>query len=472
MQPRGLSADGVVIARRRIRRVGLISPTSGNLGNAAMQTAMIANLRTRIAGVEILGITLNPDETRRRHGIKAFPLAGVSRPYYGLFNSANSKTPHRQTPKISLIKQWLKRVPPLRSGWRALRACSMELAHITAAARLVRKLDRVIIPGGGALDDFWGGPWGQPWALFKWSLLSRLHRVPFLFVSIGKCSLERPASRFFVRVALRLAEYRSYRDHDSKIAVQTLIDARNDPVYPDLAFSYPCSTVPTARGDGSQDKRLVVGVSPIAYCDPRAWPRQDERRYAAYIGQLAEMVKWLIKEHYRVLFFTTDSPDSATVDDVQAMISGSEIETDTIQTLPGSTEQSPDSLLKGISCADLVIASRLHGVILSHLNLTPVLALSFDRKVDAHMNAVGQESYCLNIDHLRLDRLIECFTALKAARQREQACLRSAALRFRHLLDLQYDWIVGTPRFSRVAGNCLNQIDASPLAEIGGFRTR
>ena len=467
-----VNVDRPFTAHSRIRRIGLISPTSGNLGNAAMQSAMIANLRKRIAGVEIVGITLNPEDTHRRHGIQAFPLAGVSRPYYGLFNSANSKTPHRQNLKISLVKQWLKKIRLLHNGWRAVRACSMELAHITAAAQLVRKLDRIIIPGGGALDDFWGGPWGQPWALFKWSLLSRLHRVPFLFVSIGKCSLERPASRFFVRVALRLAEYRSYRDHDSKIAVQSLIDARNDPVYPDLAFSYPCSTVPTARGDGSQDKRLVVGVSPMAYCDPRAWPRQDERRYAAYIGQLAEMVKWLIKERYRVLFFTTDSPDSATVDDLKAMAFGSAIDADTIQTLPGSTEQSPDSLLKGISCADLVIASRLHGVILSHLNLTPVLALSFDPKVDAHMNAVGHENYCLNIDHVQLETLIECFTALKAARQREQARLRSAALRFRHLLDLQYDWIVGAPRYSRVAAHCHNQIDAGPLAEIGGFRTR
>jgi polysaccharide pyruvyl transferase WcaK-like protein len=434
-----------------------------------MQSAMIANLRKRIAGVEIVGITLNPGDTRRRHGIEVFPLAGVSRPYYGLFNSDNSKAPHRETLKLSRVKQWMKKIPLLRSCGRAVRACSMEIAHILAAARLVRELDRLIIPGGGALDDFWGGPWGQPWALFKWSLLGRVFGVPFLFVSIGKCSLERPLSRFFVRVALRLAEYRSYRDDNSKIAVQSLIDARNDPVYPDLAFSYPCPIVQTSHSNRSQDGRLVVGVSPMAYCDPRAWPRKEEGRYTAYVSQLAEMVKWLIKEGHCVLFFTTDYADTATVKDVQTMISDSEIDADTIQILPGSAEQSPDSLLKGISCADLIIASRLHGVILSHLNLTPVLALSFDPKVDAHMNAVGQKDYCLAIDHLQLDTLIERFTVLKAGLQREQAQLRSAALRFRHLLDLQYDRILGT---SPVAEDYRNQIDAEPLAEVSGLRTR
>ena len=383
--------DHFSTAHRPIHRIGLISPTSGNLGNAAMQAAMIANIRKRIADVEFIGITLNPDETCRRHGIEGFPLAGVSRPYYGLFNSASSKAGQRQLLKPGRIRRRLKTIPVLGTVLRAIRTCFVELGHIVAAARVVRKLDRVIVPGGGALDDFWGGPWGQPWALFKWSVLSRIYGVPFLFVSIGKCSLERSLSRFFVRIALRLAEYRSYRDPDSKIAVQTLIDASDDQVYPDLAFSYPVPVIQASHDDAARDARLVVGVSPIAYCDPRAWPRQDERRYAAYVGQLAEMVKWLIKERYRVLFFTTDASDTATVDDIQAMIFGSAIDADTIQTLPGSAEQSPDSLLKGISCADLIIASRLHGVILSHLNATPVLALSFDPKVDAHMNEVGTE---------------------------------------------------------------------------------
>jgi len=302
-------------------------------------------------------------------------------------------------------------------------------------------------------------------------MLSRIYGVPFLFVSVGKCSLERSLSRFFVRIALRLAEYRSYRDADSKIAVQALIHAPDDPVYPDLAFSYP-SPVSQASHRVSRDARLVVGVSPIAYCDPRVWPRKDERCYAAYVSQLAEMVRWLIREGCQVRFFITDSPDAATVDDLQSMISASAIDGDVIQTLASSTEQSPDSLLKEISDVDLTIASRLHGVILSHLNATPVLALSFDRKVDAHMNEVGQKDYCLSVDHLRLEMLIERFTALEAAREREQDHLRFAALRFRRLLDVQYDRILFAPRSSFVTSDDHNQIPACPLAEIGRYRTK
>jgi polysaccharide pyruvyl transferase WcaK-like protein len=445
-----------------IRRVGLLSPTSGNLGNAAMQAAMIANLRNRVPGIEFMGITLNPGETSRRHGIEAFPLAAVSRPNYGLYNSGVSTAQNWRAPKLLGVRQWLKQIPILGSLLKAVRNCGKELAHFVRSARVVRKLDRIIIPGGGTLDDSWGGPWGQPWVLFKWSLLSRICGVPFLFVSIGKSSLDSRLSRFFIRVSLRLAEYRSYRDCDSKTAVQSLIDASNDPVCPDLAFSYPRPAIQPLTGNDSPGSRMVVGVSPISYCDPRVWPQKDKRRYDAYLSQLSEMVKWLLKEQYRVLFFTTDSPDIATLDDLQSMLPTGAYGADAIQSLPGSSEQSPDSLLRGISSAGLIIASRLHGVILSHLNGIPVLALSFDPKVDSHMAAVGQEKYCLSIDTLDSHTLNERFVALKAARQTERAHLCSVALRFRQLLDHQYDSILdSSPSRFRKEADAI-QLNAQP----------
>ena len=462
------SHDRIFDSRRRIRRIGLLSPTSGNLGNATMQAAMIANLRKRIPGIEIVGITLNPDETRRRHEIEAFPLAAVSRPYYTLIPSNGLGTRRQPTRAVSSIKEQLKRIPVLGAALRTIGICNAELAHIRAVARFVSKLDGVLIPGGGALDDFWGGPWGQPWSLFKFAVLSRARSVPFLFVSVGKCSLAHPLSRWFARAAMKLAAYRSYRDSDSKTAVHALLGACDDPVYPDLAFSYPLPNTEASLRSCSQDGRLLIGVSPIAYCDPRAWPRKDEPRYREYVIQLAEMVKWLIRENHRVLFFTTDHADSETVRDVQTIIAGSTLDADAIQTLPGSIEQSPGSLLKGISRADLTIASRLHGVILSHLNATPVLALSFDPKVDAHMNAVGQKDYCLNIDHLSLDRLVERFTALKAARKQVQEHLNSVALGFRDLLDQQYDRILGAPFVNPMTDYNRRPI---PQAEIGHFES-
>jgi polysaccharide pyruvyl transferase WcaK-like protein len=481
--------DHLLSPHRQISRIGLISPyTGGNLGNAAIISALVANMRHRIPGVEIVGITLNPGDTRYRHGIEAVPITTVPRSDYSQFISYVLDPRPRQRskpsrikewlkriplmPKPSRIKEWLERIPLLRNLRRAIRICTMELAHIAAAVRVVRRLDRLIVAGGGALDDFWGGPWGHPWSMFKWGVVSRICGVPFMFVSVGKCQLQRPLSRFFVRAALRLAEYRSYRDPESKTGVQTLIDARKDPVCPDLAFSYPCPVLPNRPCSAPQNDRLTVGVGPIAYCDPRVSPLKDEGRYSSYLARMAEMVNWLLAQGHHILFFTTDDIDAAPIDEVQAGISAGLRDADAIRILPRASQQSVDSFLRDISLVDLTIASRLHGVILSHLNATPVLALSPDPKVDAHMKLTDQKDYCLSIRHWEFETIIARFTALKSARQREKDRLRSAAMSFRRELDVQYDRILSARRSMPLTGEYQDQIDGLRLSGFRGLQRK
>jgi polysaccharide pyruvyl transferase WcaK-like protein len=275
-------------------------------------------------------------------------------------------------------------------------------------------------------------------------VLSRVWRAPFLFVSVGKCSLERPLSRFFARNALSRAEYRSYRDHDSKLAVQAFFDSSGDPVCPDLAYSYSCPELPIRLNHVIPDERLVVGVSPISYCDPRVWPLKDEQRYSRYLHKLAEMVRWLIRQKHQVVLFATDSPDVDTIKDLLALISDGSVDASSVQVLPGPPEQTTEGLLQGICQADLVIASRLHGVILSQLISVPVLAISYDRKVDVHMSDVGQHDYCVDIDQMDASLLIERFGALQAVRERESAHLTRAVQLYREQVDAQYDRLLGT----------------------------
>jgi len=419
---------------------------------------MIANIRQRVLNAEIIGITLSPEDTGHRHGIDAFPITSASRSNYSSSNAHGSATLHQPTKGLWRIKEGLKHIPLLRPLVRGVRLYCMELVHIVAASRLVRKLDCVVITGGGALDEFWGGPWGHPWTLFKFAVLSRVWRVPFLFVSVGKCSLEHPLSRFFVRRALSLAEYRSYRDQYSKIAVQAIFHSPDDPVCPDLAYSYSSpglspdlhSDLPRRHNHGLSNERLVVGVSPIAYCDPRVWPLKDQQRYLRYLHQLAEMVKWLIQQKHQVVLFATDSPDSETISDLLVLISDGSVDTSSVEVLPGPPEQTTEGLLQKISRADLVIASRLHGVILSHLIAIPVLAISYDRKVDVHMSEIEQSEYCVNIDHVDASTLIERFSALRDVGERESAHLKRAVQVNREQVDTQYDRLLGAIQFSGV----------------------
>jgi polysaccharide pyruvyl transferase WcaK-like protein len=432
---------------QKIRRIGLISPCLGNLGNAAILSSMIANIRKRIPDAEIVGITLSPDDTRQRHGIEAFPITGAPRQNYTgadpvVRGEALPSTSYFQKGKF-WIKRWLRGLPFMRRFAQKFRSCRLESAHILAAARLVRTLDRVIVTGGGALDDFWGGPWGHPWTLFKFAALSRICCVPLQFVSVGKCSLERPLSRFFARSALRMADYRSYRDRDSKLGVQTLLRSFDDPVCPDLAYGYPFASLPSRQPGFFSDERLVVGVSPMAYCDPRVWPLQDETRYLRYLRQLGLMVRWLLTQRCRVLLFATDNPDTESIRDLQAMSIDGSVDASLVDVLPGPPEQTTEGLMQRISRADLIIASRLHGIILSQLIGIPTLAISYDRKVDVHMNDVKQNEYCVNIDSVNLATLIATFNKLKTSRQQQSDQLLRIAETYRRQVDAQYDQLLG-----------------------------
>ncbi len=53
----------------------LLTPyTGGNLGDAAIQEAVIANIRKRIPDAQIVLVTLSPEDTTRLHGMRSFPI--------------------------------------------------------------------------------------------------------------------------------------------------------------------------------------------------------------------------------------------------------------------------------------------------------------------------------------------------------------------------------------------------------------
>lgn len=84
-----------------------------------------------------------------------------------------------------------------------------------AAFLLARRLDLIIVPGTGILDDFNENPFGWPFTMLRWSLAAKLAGTRLAFVSIGAGPVRHPLSRFFIRQASSLSPFRSYRDQVS-----------------------------------------------------------------------------------------------------------------------------------------------------------------------------------------------------------------------------------------------------------------
>ena len=194
-------------------RIGLLTPYSGaNLGDGAIQEAVIQNVTKRCPDAEILSITLNPEDTGKRHNILSFPIAAPPRRV--LRSSLPTSVATTLGERDVTESDWFSRVAiivkkvqilhlavkVLRSLMRAIRLPPVlsEGRHAMKAYGVLRNLDLLIASGGGQLDDYWGGAWGHPYALFKWALIAKAAGTSFMFLSVGTGSLDSKLSRFFV----------------------------------------------------------------------------------------------------------------------------------------------------------------------------------------------------------------------------------------------------------------------------------
>ncbi len=208
-------------------KVALLTPyDGGNLGDAAIQEALIGNFRKYDAQVQLYGITLHPESTAARHHIPCYPLAAISRPYYhakkepAVFpDNSNATSQSGKGVEAPTFYERIKRAVRgilFRIGLKPLVRFAQECVHILRSYRLLRSVDMLVVAGGGQLDEEWGGSWGHPYALMKWAVLARAAGTSVIFLSVGGCRTDLWLTKLFLRIALSLACYRSYRDEGSR----------------------------------------------------------------------------------------------------------------------------------------------------------------------------------------------------------------------------------------------------------------
>jgi polysaccharide pyruvyl transferase WcaK-like protein len=417
-------------------RIALLTPyDGGNLGDSAIQEALIANLRRYGRGIDLCGITLHPARTSVRHQIPCFPLTGTSRSHYQGTQERVSKVDHERPSLVAdaygglyrCLRRMARAVPFVK--W--IKILLDEALHMSRSYRLLRKVDALVIAGGGQLDDEWGGGWGHPYALMKWAVLARAAGSSVVFLSVGACRIDSQLTRAFLRVALSCARYRSYRDAESRLLALGITPRADGPVVPDLAFSLPIAQ--SKAGFRVEGAPLRVGVSPIAYCHPELWPTKNAIQYRQYINELSIFVSKVLQGGDSVCLFSSSSPDDKLFTDLCHRLDPAldpaardRLFSIVVNTLP--------ELLEALLSFDLVVASRLHGLLLSFLSGKPTLAISYDRKVKRLMEELGQAAYCREIGSFRSDDLFRLFITLRTSR--DAIVLAVAAI------CRKYDWVL------------------------------
>jgi polysaccharide pyruvyl transferase WcaK-like protein len=417
--------------------IGLIGPFgTGNLGDAAIQQSMLQNIRQSFNQVQVFGFSLNPQDTYARHGIRSFPLGRMA--INGWIESDDTGSFAHKFLLVSDELRWSSS-PIKRVIGKIFFSPLKEIIGIVRASRHLINMDYMIVSGGGQLDDYWGGAWHHPYTLLLWGVLCRLRNVKYLFVSVGAGPLDSSMSKRLVRWALSLASYRSYRDQDSKNFIERCgFFRRNDMVYPDLAFSLDISQIHCDDSQG-QGKALTVGIGPMIYFKPGAWPQQDQEVYETYLKKLALFTAWLVQNNCNVLFFTGEAiADRPVITELKNILQQMGINPSSKQIIEEPIN-TVDDLMGQLARTDLVIGSRFHGVLLSLLINKPVIALSYHSKITELMKDAEQEQYCLSIDHFEVEELKMVFNQMVTNLPLVKDQIERRVLVYRKSLREQYE---------------------------------
>jgi polysaccharide pyruvyl transferase WcaK-like protein len=385
-----------------------------NLGDESLTAAVIAGVRAIRPDARIVGISLNPEDTARRHGVESFALRRdvsrtPTRPPRAPVTSV-----HGEGARGPSLRRLARRVPGLVGTVRGLAsiparltAFASEVAALGRAWRALAGIDLVIVAGSNQLLDQMGGAFGFPYTLLKWALLARLRGARVVLLSVGAGPLEGWLARRFVLWTLRLSDYLSVRDEGSARLVREIGWRGAAPVLPDLAFGLEFGRAEARAPRTAAPLTVAMNLMPVH--DPRWWPEARADVGERYVAAMAGFVGRLLEQGHRVELFGTQPADEWVAEDLMARIArGPEtaLSLVTVRTL--------EDLARVMRHADVVVATRFHGILLALRMARPVLGVCYYRKSRELMRAVGLERYAFDLDRVTATQLEEAFAALVA----------------------------------------------------------
>jgi polysaccharide pyruvyl transferase WcaK-like protein len=416
--------------------IGLLNHIGGgNCGDDATLDAVMQNIRARWANAEIHAFTMNPKDTELRHSVPSYQLRRQTwtidctptrsvRSYKKIFGSLLSR-PAALSWLLTKV-YWLT--------WRLPVTVIRELRFLIASSRRVKRLDLLVMSGGGQLTER-DGPWAFPYTLFKWALLAKMYRVKCIFLNLGAGPLSHPLSKMFARRALTAAEYASFRDSESEALARSIGFRGTSWVFPDCVYGLECPAPLIKRRMASD--RLLVGFAPVPYGDPRLHPAEKTRCvYSDYLAKCATITSSLAAQQCSVSLFGTDiGVDPLAIADLLTAIGERGIDD-----LPKCiATKGVQETLEAMSEMDYVITCRFHGVVFAHILNKPVLAIAHHPKVETLMKALGLEKYCVDIRKFTPNQVMDAFASLVNDRDVVRSKMAISLASYRTQLAMQLD---------------------------------
>jgi polysaccharide pyruvyl transferase WcaK-like protein/glycosyltransferase involved in cell wall biosynthesis len=399
--------------------IGLLGPyASANLGDTSIQIAVMCALRERLGPVRFLGISTNPADVVRTHGISSISMSGREPRIYPESEGAAARAWDDPDPA------WMPR----------------SLLALRRIFRATASLDLLIISGSGQIDDFWGGPWGHPFRMLVWSACARWNKVPVAVLGVGVDELRTRLGAWFSLRTLHLSQFRAFRDKGSLERLQGLGLKSQSLVCPDPAFGLK----PPDGVHHAASPRPYAIVSPIAR---DAWPGGEDAAYEKYLLMMAKVAEHLVARGLEVRFACSQiRMDVPVVERIRGKMAASSLAKCALEPI-----RTVDDYLKAARSAEVVIASRLHAAILALVAGAPVITLADTRKVRALMQDMELPEYSLGYGDAGPEAVIAAVDAALDKRDSLRKHIAGRKLDSHAALASTYDRLLKTV-FPKTAG--------------------
>ncbi len=244
---------------------------------------------------------------------------------------------------------------------------TVDRRRLAAVLAALAHCDALVLGGGSLLQDATSFR-----SLLYYGLLmlyARARGLPVLLWGQGLGPLRRRRSRLFVRALLPLVSACSWRDGASARLAASL-GRKGDPIGSDPVWAFP------AVSWSGQGGAIVLCWRPL--------PRGEPSRWRPYLAALEGLVQRNDRPVIWLAFHGDQDGDLLGRLEGEGLI-GENLRRCSLVRRPGD----PAEALRSFQKAGLVLAMRLHGLILAALAGAPCAALSYDPKVAAAAETIG-----------------------------------------------------------------------------------
>lgn len=222
--------------------------------------------------------------------------------------------------------------------------------------------------------------------------LAKIFRVPCLIYGQGIGPVAQSVNQRFMAKILNGVQGITVRDPESRRVLQDCGVQKKIFVTPDPVLGIDRQKINPQVGRRLLERAGWRGEHPLIICAPRPW--KDEDRVPVY----AEALDQLAEEGYDILLLSMYPQEERAL--CQAIANQM-----THRAYVFREEVDTESLVSLFAQAEMVIAMRLHALIMGAVGQDKLLAISYDPKVKAFMSLV-QSSDILNADGIKACEIV------------------------------------------------------------------